>query len=1142
MEKMFRLMRGCKKNAHLRKIWMTMKLTIFLFFLAVSQMMAVETYSQSTRLSLNLQSVAVKDVLDQIEQKSEFVFLYNSKLIDVDRTVSLNLKDQKISDVLDKLFQEADVVYTIVDRQIVLTNKADQAGFLELSNVQQQKSISGKVTDSSGGSLPGVSVVVKGTTTGVITDGDGKYTIARIPENATLQFSFVGMKTQEFIVGNKTLINVTLADEAIGLEEVVAVGYGTMKKSDLTGAVSSVRIEDMDKLTKTSFDQALQGLAAGVMVTQNSSQPGGGINIRIRGIASINAGNEPLYVIDGVPIESSNISSGANFGPSISPLSSINPDDIQNVEILKDASSTAIYGARGSNGVVLITTKKGEVGDDKVVFSSSLGFQGIANNANLLNAQQYMDVVNQTFLNDNNGDESLAMQRPDYFTQAERDSIGNGNDWMDQILQIGTIQNYQLNASGGKKGLSYFLSAGHISNSGVVKNSNFKRTSVRINLQNQFTPKLTVGSNITVSSIKSDFIRTEGERTNEGVASVMYSAMLFKPTRSIYDENGGFFNELEVSNPLGLVELVTNSTNRLSVIGNIFAEYNLLNHLRFRTVGAFNLNDTRDNFYAPQKGTYEGSMNKGLARLGFNNTRHFTNTNSLNYSQKIGNHNINAMGVIELVKGDLYRVVDQVAGFKNDILREHDLSSGSNASKPNNYTQEYSLISYLTRINYNFKDRYLMTLSGRYDGSSRFGANNKFAFFPSASLGWNIANEDFFDNNFINQLKLRVGYGVAGNQNIALYSSTSPLVSDSYILGNNVVTGFRASRIANPDLRWEKKEQTNIGLDFGLFKGVISGALEYYNDVTNDLLLAKKIPTSSGYNNVMSNIGSIQNRGIEITLNTVNIDKRVKWRTNFNISFPTTKVKSLGDIDFMLAGYNSTYIKNSQILEVGKPIGQFYGFIIDGIAQTSEEAIYTMRKSIGDYKFRDISGSNGVPDGIISAAYDKTVIGNALPKFYGGITNTISYNGFELSFFFQGTYGNDIMNLNKIRSESSIPVNNLTKDALDSWTSENTNAKVRKLSYNNTYLDANSLYVEDGSYLRLKNITLNYDIPKRIVSSIGLSNIRLNISGQNLFVITKYSGMDPEVDAFRNGNLSFGHDYYGYPQSKIISTGLSVTF
>ncbi|NJN24789.1 MAG: TonB-dependent receptor [Cyclobacteriaceae bacterium] len=1007
--------------------------------------------------------------------------------------------------------------------------------------------VSGRVLSSDDQEgLPGVNVLVKGTLLGTVTDVNGNYSIDVPGSESILVFSSVGYIKEEVTVGNSTVVDITLMPDITALEEIVVIGYGEVRKSDLTGSVASVDIEDMNKMTKTSLDQSLQGMAAGVLVTQNSAQPGGGTSIRIRGTTSLTGGNEPLYVIDGIPIEVASNGSGANFGPALNPMSLLNPDDIQNIEILKDASSTAIYGARGSNGVVLITTKQGTTNDTKVTFSASYGIQDVATNLEVLNAPQFMEVVNQALLNDNNGDESIASSQELWYTQDEKDSIGQGVDWLDQVLTTGNVQNYQVSVTGGKDKLRYYLSIGHNINNGIVKNSNFQRTSIRLNLNSQATKRLGIGGNLTVSDVGSSFIRTEGDRQNAGVSSVMYSALRYRPTKPIFlsEEDDEFAVDQEVSNPLALVEKVTNTTNRLAVIGNLYGEYQILEGLKFKTTGAFNYNSSRDNFYAPQEGTYLGAINGGIGRVGFFNRSNLTNTNALNYNKTIGNHRINAVGVFEIIYDELYRVLDEGAGFVNDNLREHDLSSASNASKPRNYTEEWGLVSYLARINYSYADKYLFSASGRYDGSSRFGENNKYAFFPSASAGWVVSNEAFMENlDFLSQLKIRVSYGVVGNQSIPLYSSTSPFASDAYVLNNSLVTGFHSSRIANPDLRWEQKVQTNFGIDFSFLEGRISGTTEYYKDVTKDLLLAKRVPISSGYSNVISNIGSIENSGFEFSLNTVNINRQFSWRTSFNISFPKTLVKSLGEDQFLLAGYTDFIIKNSQIVQVGEPLGQFYGYINEGIAQTADDVPYTLGNTfIGDYKFRDISGPEGVPDGLISQEFDKVVIGNANPDFFGGITNSMSYKNLEFSFFFQGTFGNDIMNVNKAFIESSKPNSNLLVSALDAWTPTNTDAEVRMLSFKNVDVDANTRYVEDGSYLRLKNVTLAYNLPGEITSRLGLTNVQLSLSGQNLLTFTKYSGMDPEVDAFRNNSLSFGHDVFGYPQSRIISGGFSVTF
>lgn len=1144
-------------RTNLRKIAIRMsKIAIYAFICCNSLLMAFATESDAQRkyladitvqLNESGNSNDLLDLISELESKSEFKFAYSKNQL---RGVKVHLSedDWSMSDLLSEISIQGRLSIKRVNETIALYPIEKTEQLPQLSDaIIAQVTITGKVTDENGEPLPGATVLEKGTNNGTITDVQGGFSLD-VSGEATLLISFVGYVTQEIAMGGRTSITVSMDPDFESLEEVVVVGYGTVRKSDLTGAVASIKMDDVDRQIKTSLDQALQGMAAGVMVSQNSSQPGGGVSIRIRGTTSLSAGNEPLYVIDGIPIQPDDNSSGANEGPSISPISMINPSDIESIEILKDASATAVYGARGANGVVLITTKQGKEGRAQVTVNISSGFQKAANTLDMMNAQEYMSTSNMALVNYYDGSDSLAMRDPIWYTPEVMDSIGNGTNWLDRILKTGQFRSFQASATGGSKTFNYYLSINRTENEGIVKNSDFKRNSFRLNVNGEVTKRLNIGSNITLSEIKSNFIRTEGERQNAGVASVMYSALAYRPTMGVNATDEDLYaldpSITGVSNPLALVDLVTNKTQRLSAIGNFFGEFNILESLRLKSILAFNYQGSRDDFYAPKEGTYNGLINGGIARVGSANQKTITSTNSLSFYKEIGKSRINTVGVFEIIQGERYRMRNQVTGFVNDILTNKDLSSGSNVANPVNYSESYALVSYLIRANYSYDDKYLLTVSGRYDGSSRFGDNNKFAFFPSASLGWVLSEEAFMEeNSFIDQLKLRFSYGVVGNQSIPLYSSTSPLESSSYILGDNKVTGFSASRIANPDLQWEKKQQLNFGVDFGILENRISGTLEYYNSTTKDLLIPQSVPTSSGFSTVISNIGTISNKGYEFTLNSINIDGKFRWSTSFNLSSPTTIVKSLGEQDYMLAGLSNTVIKNSQIIEVGKPLGQFYGYVYDGIAQSEEDVIYTLgNTSVGDYKYKDLGGADGVPDSTISADYDKTVIGNALPDFFGGITNTFGYKGFQLSVFFQGSFGNDIMNVNRAKLESGLPTVNQLATVNDSWTPENTDGTVRQVSYRQQELDASSLLIEDGSYVRLKNITFSYTLPDKILSKLGVSDFTISVSGQNILTFTKYSGMDPEVNAGADNSFSIGHDYYGYPQSKIYTGGIQVSF
>ncbi len=957
-----------------------------------------------------------------------------------------------------------------------------------------------------------------------------------------------------------------------------------MRKSDLTGAVSTVDSEALQLSLSSNIDQKLQGLAAGVLVTSDSNQPGGGVSIRIRGASSINAGNEPLYVIDGVGIDNSTGSTGGTVGNYISPLSSLNPDDIESIEVLKDASSTAIYGARGSNGVVLITTKQGKEGKNTVNFRTTWGVSEITKRMNTLNGPEYVSARKEAIRNSfgytfheslttesgilnnvftwNGTEEMYEKNVENSLSSAGISEPPRNTNWQDEVFVNGMSQNSSLDFSGGSNGSNYFISLGRNDVKGIVRNSDFARTSLRVNM-NRKIGKLTIGERISISDIKANFIRTEGERQNAGVGSIIAAALRYRPTSpiSVKDETGDeiFTQEILMTNPILMTTLVTNETNNLRVNGNVFGQYQLNSDLYFKTTVGFDFSNNRDQFYAPSKNHYLGSLSGGYAKIGSSQGRQFTNTNMLNYSKSIDVHRVNATAVNEVIWARSDRMLNIVSGFPNDNLREYDLSSGTNVSPPNNYTQDFSLASFLGRVNYNYDDRYLVTGSARYDGSSRFGVNNKWAFFPSVSVAWRITKEDFMDNvNILNNLKLRVSYGVVGNQNIALYSSTSPLASTTYILNHSTVTGYYPSRVANPSLRWERKKQFNVGLDFGILQNRINGSVEYYQDRTDDLLINKPIPAASGYSRIAANLGEIENRGLEFSFNGVVIQKnKFSWNTNFNVSFPKNKVLNLGGLEAFPAGIQSdgARLSQTQRLIVGEALGQFWGFRKTGIAKTPDDLSNTYTGLLGNYTYEDISGPDGIPDGKIDNAYDKVIIGDANPDIFGGFTNEFRYGNWGLVLFFQGTYGNDIMNVTRaVMTTGGISANQYT-DVLDAWQPRvvdgttgavvkegNPDGKMTILSNTAVPDETNDGYLEDGSYLRLKNLSFSYSLPKSICRKIGASVIQLSVTGTNLWTLTNYSGYDPETDSQRNGSLAFGHDYFGYPQNVSYSFGVNLTF
>lgn len=881
--------------------------------------------------------------------------------------------------------------------------------------IQQQKSVSGKVTDLTNSPIPGVSVVVKGTNIGTITDGNGSFTLSNVSENATLQFSFVGMKAQEIAVAGKSTFNIRLEDETIGLEEVIAVGYGTVRKSDLTGAVSKVGTTDIQKSASVSMETALQGRAAGVLVTQASSAPGGGISVRIRGGNSIQGGNEPLYVIDGVPVYSNNNEvnpGGGQFNElrtSPNALASLNPSDIESMEVLKDASATAIYGSRGANGVVLITTKRGKAGQARVEFDTYQGVQYITKKFDVLNAADLMRWANEGAVNGGAtapfSDEVIA--NPKYDT-----------DWQDEILVAGApVSNYQLSVSGGNEKIIYSISGNYYTQDGIIKNSGFDRYSMRLNLESQVNSWMKVGNNLS-------YARTVNNQAFEGGSgnansSALFSALAYVPMLPIYNETTGNYSRREDANvpgyspynrlnPVHLMNEMTDKTIGDRFFGSFFVDFKLMKDLSFRSTLGFDL-DTRerDYYFSNNKDPFN---RKGSASIGYTKALSLINTNMLTYEKLINKHRFTATGVYEIQQRTAQRSGMSNSIFDNDITMFYDIAAGTQNGGPgiySNYT-EWTMASYVGRLNYSFNDKYLLTVTARGDGSSKFGKDNRWGFFPSAAAAWKMSEENFIQSlNVFSTLKLRASFGRTGNQEIGVNQSVTRYSRGKYIFGGQEVNIYLPT-VGNSNLKWETTNQFDVGADMGFFKERVSFSFDAYYKKTFDLLMTYNIPSELGYGSTTGNVGILENKGIEFALGGWIVDSGdFKWRTDFNLAANKNKVLDLGS-STIIRGASFSYdygdaFRSGNLVKVGYPVGSFFGLITDGIYRTQEEVDNnTLRYSgnivpdIGSARYKDISGkvdADGnytTPDGLVDQN-DRAVIGNPHPKFIYGWNTLVSH-------------------------------------------------------------------------------------------------------------------------------------------------------
>lgn len=1007
-----------------------------------------------------------------------------------------------------------------------------------LTEAQQQ--VTGEVRDASNGELlPYVNVLIKDSEGGTTTDLEGRYELT-VNQDDVLIFSYLGFLTQEMPVNNRNIINISLDLDIAYLDDVVVVGYGTVRKSDLTGSVTSVDAEDLRNVPVTSFEQALQGRAAGVQVTQTTGSPGGGTNIRIRGTSSVNASSEPLYVIDGMLINSdSNEMSLAGRGPRIGALSTINPNDIESIEVLKDASATAIYGSRGANGVILITTKRGKAGVSTVSLESYYGVQEVANKLDLLNATEFAELVNEANIN--------AGRVPIY---ANPSRFGEGTDWQEELFQMAPISNHQVSFAGGNEKTRYALTGGYFSQDGVVVGSDFERYSFRINLDTEMNDRLRLETNVSYNRLSSN-----GVLTGPGniVPGVITSALQFNPMQPVYDPSveGGYTFEHNRKSGIGnpVAEALEYESNTLTsrIMGNVAANYEIIEGLDFKTSFGIDGLTSKNNSFGPNFLKRTESSN-GEAMVSTLQAMTWLNTNTLSYNREFNeNHSLNAMAGLELQSFHNESLIGFALDFPDSRTGWHNLGAAENPQNPGNSEMDWSMLSYFGRLNYSLNNKYLFTVSGRVDGSSKFAEGNKYGFFPSGAFAWKVSEESFLQEvDIIHNLKLRASYGVTGNQSIPPYMSLAlvgPVGEGVFTDGleSEVFRGQQPLSFPNQDLKWETTEQANLGVDLALWKGRFRFTGELYQKKTSDLLLNTPIPRSSGFTQTLLNVGNVQNRGVDLEFTTVNIEGAFRWTSSLNLSLNRNKITNLArEEDILLGGGN--------ILREGYPIGTFFGYVFDGIYQTDAEAessavLIGHNPAAGDRRYLDISGPDGNPDGLINE-YDRTIIGSAQPDFTWGLRNELSYGNFNLSFFFQGSQGNEMVNMNLLNLENVNGQQNVLAEAgLNRWTPENPNNRyARALA---TAADANvfsSRIVEDASYVRLKNVTLSYNIPSSLLERVGMSNVRIYTSGTNLLTLTDYSGYDPEGNAYGGTTNIVGVDDGNYPQARVYTLGLNIGF
>jgi TonB-linked SusC/RagA family outer membrane protein len=1124
------------------KLLKVMKLTVVLL---VAAFLHVSATTHAQKINLDVKNGALESVLTKLGKQTGYNFLYNSKMLKAAKPVTMSVRDMSLSEILDQCFKDQPLTFVINDKTVVVKNKVISAE----TTTFQQIIVTGLVSDQKGQPLPGVNVKLKNTTTGVITNNDGNYSMNLSSGKETLIFSYIGFTTQELAVNNRKRVDVTLIEQASALNEVLVVGYGTQKRSDLTGSVGSVKASQLSERPAVNVEQALAGRIAGVNVSTNSGRPGGRTAIAIRGYSSVNAANDPLYVVDGIVWTSG--------------IGTLNPNDIASIDVLKDASSTAIYGTRGTNGVIIVTTKRGKKGTSQVNYDTYFSFNWLPEDRkyDVMNSKEFLFIEEQQYKNAPKFDPVgfAAGKYPNPVEKRKKYLVGNklGNrelftldqsgvpqpiydvDWQDMTTTNAISQNQNLSFTGGGNNTNYGLFMGYADEKGIIKESFEKRYNVRAVIDHQMKDWLKIGGNLSYAYNKE-------RRVDENVGSnntlrqlvEMVPFIPYKYEDGTYGYRGDYEGLEKGDNPLAQVYENNLLYNSRTFSGNTYANFKILKGLEFTSTLGVNVANNINPYFKSTKSDLQGGLGKNYSRITSSESTFWQWSNRINYTKKINDdHSIDLLVGTELQKSNSLNWAAITSVMPDDYYSYNNLGAGATPLAPSSSTNAFQMQSYFGRVNYNYKDKYLFTGTGRADGSSRFGANNKFAFFPSAAVAWRVSNENFLLNNkLISNMKLRGSYGLTGNSEIGSYKSQANLSTNSYIFGGVRASGSAVGRLANPELQWEKTSQLDLGFDVGFFNNRISIEADYFLKKTNDLLYDAPVPATSGYTIVTRNIGSMENSGFEFALNTVNINKEdFSWSTNFNISTLKNKITALGvNNEDILYG-----TKEGLILRVGESAGSFYGYLRNGIwgtADAEKAAIYGQRP--GDLRMKDINNDN------VINGQDRIVLGKGIADFYGTFANTIRYKDLDLIVEIQFSHGNDVFNQARNSGEARQGLANSFATVLNAWTPENQNAELEQVRPTsagyNYYMDSRK--VSDGSFIRGKNIVLGYTFSKPLVRKWGLNNLRIYASAQNFFLKTKYFGYDPEVTTYEEFSFSQGFTYYEYPKPRTFLIGLNLNF
>lgn len=1035
-----------------------------------------------------------------------------------------------------------------------------------------QAVLTGTVTDATNGDvLAGATVQVKGTNIGATSDAQGQYRLTVPTGGTVLVFSFIGYQPTEVTIGNRSVVDGKLTASDNALSEVVVVGYGVQNRRDVTTAIGSVRARDLANQPVTSFDQAIAAKIAGVQVLQTSGAPGAALSVRVRGVGSISAGNDPLYVIDGIPL--SRDTKFATGGTStqfpdnpINVLSTINTDDIESIEVLKDASAAAIYGSRGSNGVVLLTTKRGKEGKTTINYDAYVGSQQVTKKLDLLNAYEYATLNaegrNNAYLdrnptgsiNDPTSVREKGVGAPSTVIPPEIVPYLNGQqgltdtDWQDAIFRTAPIQNHTLSISGGKDNVKFYVSGNYMDQRGVVINSGFKRYSARANVDIK-SGRLTVGANLNPTYARHDLIKSEGPYLGEGVIGL---AVQIPPIWPVYNTDGAYnfqgngwgYGTTSLLNPVALASEISDKLSQIRLLGNVYAQYEITKGLSYRLNLGSDVNSFQRDYFRPSVLEIRDSKGPSVP-TGFSRAQQYVNwlvENTLNYNRSFGLHTVSGLAGFTAQKDRRTGNELTATNFPNDLVQT--LNAGQVTSGSSD-VQEWSLLSYLGRVQYDYDGKYLLSAAIRADGSSRFGANNRYGYFPSVSAGWNVAQESFLKgNNWLSDLKIRGSYGLTGNFQIPNYGSVSLLSYQNYVLGaENIVSGLAPGNSANPDLRWEKTAMLDIGFDASFLRNRLNLTIDYYNANTSDLLLNVPVPRASGFSTELQNIGRVNNQGFEFTLGTRQTFGRVGWTASANLATNRNRVRALGpsgDPIIVSGGVAGAQF----ITQIGHPIGEYYTMVYDGVFKSQAEVDAYPRTATtkpGDFRFIDTN-----KDGKIDFSSDRTITGSYFPKYTFGFTSNLTFSGFDLGVTVQGSQGNKILNLIRRYIYNGEGNGNQFRGALNRWQSEANPGDGLHNRANRLQTGSNgeisTWHLEDGSFVRIRTLTLGYSIPTALLTKLRLTRARLYVTAQNPFTFTKYTGFNPEVSSRPDSALSPGEDYGTYPLPRTTSVGLNLSF